>query len=175
MLWVKMPRYMKANKLRLRPLSIFDDSSINKWLRNKVILKTERLSKPACLSWFFLWWWVKRRFTCSFCIEIDSRSVGFIALYNMRLGKSAEITLMIFESIFKRHGYGTMAFKFLAQNLQRHAVVEKVFARVEADNHTALSFWRSLGFMEVSSLEGITNLSLDLNGWSGRWGPGIQY
>ncbi len=164
MLWVKMPRYMKENKLRLRPLRIVDAPLIKMWLQNQVILNTGGLGKSA---WFFAWWWIKRRFDCSFCIEIESVPVGFIALYNMRLGRSAEITLMIFEDTLKRHGYGTRAFKLLAQNLQRHAVVEKVFARVEADNHVALSFWRSLGFMEVSSLEGITSMSLDLNGWSG--------
>ena len=165
--WVKMPRYMKEKKLRLKPLRILDVPSVSEYLRNKGILKPDGSSKPAFLSWFFVWWWIKRRFTCSYCIEIDSKPVGFIGLYNMRLGKSAEITLMIFESTLRRHGYGTMAFKLFAQNLQKHAVVEKVFARVEADNHVALSFWRSLGFMEVSSLEGITSMSLDLNGWSG--------
>jgi len=93
--------------------------------------------------------------------------LGFVALYNLRLGKSAEITLMIFENRLRRHGYGTMAFKLLAQNLKRHDVVKVISARVEADNHIALSFWRSLGFQEVSSSEGIINMSLDLNGWSG--------
>ena len=162
MLWVRMPRYMKEDKLRLRPLRIFDASSINKWLRSKVILKTAGLSKPAYLSWFFVWWWIKRNFDCSFCIETESRPIGFIALYNMRLGKSAEITLLIFESALRRHGYGTRAFKLLAHNLQRHAVVKEILAGVEADNHTALSFWKSLGFQEVSSREGIINMSLDL-------------
>lgn len=167
MLWVRMPRYMKENELRLRPLRIFDAPSLSQWLRNAGILRTEGLSKPARLSWFFPWWWIKKKFTCSFCMEIGSRPVGFIGLYDMKPGKSAEITLMIFESALRRHGYGTMAFKLLVQNLQRHAVVEEISARVESDNHIALSFWKSLGFKEVNSLEGITRMSLDLNGWSG--------
>ena len=162
-----MPRYMKENELRLRPLRIFDAPSLSRWLRNAGILRTEGLSRPAHLSWFFPWWWVKRRFDCSFCIEVDSRPIGFIGLYNMRLGRSSEITLMIFESALRRHGYGTMAFKLLVQNLQRHSVVEEISARVKSDNHIALSFWKSLGFKEVNSLEGMTRMSLDLNGWSG--------
>ncbi len=167
MLWARMPRNMEGNKLRLRHLTILDTPALSKWLRSEVGLKREEWRKPAYLSWFFLWWWIKRRFTCSFCIEIESMPLGFVALYNMRLGKSAEITLMIFENRLRRHGYGTMAFKLLAQNLKRHDVVKVISARVEADNHIALSFWRSLGFQEVSSSEGIINMSLDLNGWSG--------
>jgi len=164
MLWVKMPRLMEEDDLRLRPLRISDAAPVTEWLRRNVIFKPAAPGRPACLSRFLLWWWMKKRFTCSFSIEVESRPVGFVGLYNMRLGKSAEITLVIFDGTLRRHGYGTRAFRLLARNLKRHSVVQRISARVEADNHIALSFWKSLGFMEVSSIEGITGMSLDLNG-----------
>ena len=154
---------MKDDNLRLRPLRIFDAPSISNRLRDEGILKMEGMRRPGYLSWFFAWWWIKKTYTSSFCIELASRPIGFIGLYDMRLGKSAGITLVIFDSAFRRHGYGTRAFKLLLQNLQRHSVAKKIFVEVRRDNHIALSFWRSLGFAEVSSLEGIINMSLDLN------------
>ncbi|NOZ25930.1 MAG: GNAT family N-acetyltransferase [Nitrospirae bacterium] len=157
--WVKMPRYMKDGDLRLRPLRIFDTGYVFREL-----LKDVTPGKPVCLPRLFTWWWIRKRFTCSFCIEVGSRPAGFIGLYNMKLGRSAEITLAISDGAMRRRGYGTRAFRLLERSLREYSVVQMIYARVEADNRTALKFWRSLGFEDLGSMEGITAMSLDLRG-----------
>ena len=165
MFYIKVLRSMKDVNLWLRPLSFFDGHLISNGLRDEVILKANGLSKPIYSSWFFIWWWFKKTYICSFCIELDSRSIGFIGLYNLIPGKSAEISLVIFDKTLRQHGYGTRAFKLFAQSLQRHSVVEKILIKIKTDNHSALSFWEKLGFVETSMLNDIINMSMDLNSY----------
>src|SRR4030042_2584598 len=139
--WIfKFLRYMMDDNLRLRPLSIFGGHFISSELKDEAVLQATGLSKPLCLSWFSIWWWIKKTYSYSFCIELDSRPIGFIGLYNLALGKSADISLVIFDETFRRQGYGTRSFKLFAQILRRHSVLEKIFVRVKTDNHRALSF-----------------------------------
>ncbi|GBD99456.1 acetyltransferase (GNAT) family protein [bacterium BMS3Abin07] len=154
---------MEDSSVRLRPLRIVDGPFLIDGLRDEDVLSANSLNRHITSSWFFVWWWIKKIFNCSFCIEVKSGIIGFIGLYNMRPGRSVGITLIIFEKSLRRRGYGTGAFNLLVQNLQRHSVAKKIFVEVRRDNHIALSFWRNLGFVEVSSLDGIINMSLDLN------------
>jgi ribosomal protein S18 acetylase RimI-like enzyme len=156
---------MRDDNLRLRPLRIFDGPFMSKGLRDEFVLKVNGLGKPVNSSWFFVWWWFKNTFICSFCIELDSRPIGFIGLYNLIPGKSAEMTLVILDKNMRRLGYGSKAFNIFAQNLQRHSVVEKILIKVKTDNHSALSFWRKVGFLEINTFDGLINMSMDLNSY----------
>jgi len=98
---------------------------------------------------------MEKTFTPAYFIECDSKQIGFIGLYNLIPGKSAEMSLAIFDDNFRRRGYGTRAFKLCTQGMQRHSVVKEIFVEVKADNHGSLSFWRKLGFTETDILDDI--------------------
>jgi len=154
---------MKDSNIRLRPLRILDCPFLRNGLRDEVTLKTHELSSPIFSSWLFVWWWIKKTFVLVYCIENDSRRIGFVGLYSLRLGKSAEISIVIFDKSARRLGYGSRSCNILLQNLKKYSIVEKIIARVKTDNKISLSFLQKLGFVEISNFDGIINMSMDLN------------
>ena len=166
MLYAKIPRYMRADNLRLRPLKIFDGPFMINGLRNQDVWRANGLSKSITFSCFSAWWYLKKTFDLSLCIEIDSRRIGFIGLYNLSLGKSAELSLSLFEKNIRHCGYGSRAFTLFAKNLKEHSVVKKIIVRVKIDNNAAISFYRALGFNELSNLDRIKTMAIDLSGHS---------
>lgn len=162
MFFLKIPGYMEDGNLRLRPLRISDGPFILRGLNDGAILKANGLSRPIVSSWFFVWWWMKKTFTPAYFIECDSKRIGFIGLYNLMIGKSAEMSLIIFDKHNRRIGYGTRAFNICAQSMQRHSVVKEILVNVKADNHSAVSFWRKLGFVESDIINGLITLSMGL-------------
>lgn len=163
MFCARIPRHMADDHIRLRLLRIFDGPFLCGGLREKRVSEANGLRKPLSSSWLLVWWWIKRTFILAYCIECDSRRIGFIGLHNLRLGKSAEISLAIFDSTVRHHGYGTRAFRLLAQRLERDSLIERILAQVRIANHSALSFYRKLGFVEISILDGVIDMSMDLN------------
>lgn len=160
MLFLKIPGYMEDGKMRLRPLKMSDGPLILRGLNDETILEANGLSRPIVSSWFFVWWWMKKTFTPAYFIECDLKQIGFIGLYNLMIGKSAEMSLIIFDKNNRRLGYGTRAFNICAQSMQRHSVVKKILVNVKADNHIALSFWRKLGFAEADIINGLITMSM---------------
>jgi len=157
------PRCMEDDNLRLRPLNIFDGPFIINGLKNEDVWRANGLSRPITSSWFSVWWYLKKTFDLSLCIEIDSRRAGFIGLYNLSLGKSADLGLSLFEKNIRQCGYGSRAFRLLAKNLKEHSILEKITVRVKIDNNAAISFYRVLGFNEMGSLDKIKTMAIDLN------------
>jgi RimJ/RimL family protein N-acetyltransferase len=160
----KMPRCMKDNDFKLRAFGIYDVPFLCEGLRDKEILAVSGLSKPIFLSWLSVWWWIKKTFKIVYCIECGSGRIGFIGLYDLKLGKSAEMTLVIFDKNIRRHGYGTMAFRIFTQNLRKNSIVEMIIVKVKTDNSISASFWHKLGFKELDVANGIKTMFMDLNG-----------
>ena len=165
MFYTRIPRHIEYAQIGLRRLRFSDIPFLCDGLRDKEILATNGLSKQIPLSWLSFWWWIKKTFTLIYCIKCDSKRIGFIGLYNLKLGKSAEMTLVILDKNMRRLGYGSKAFNIFAQNLQRHSVIEKILIKVKTDNHSALSFWRKVGFLEINTFDGLTTMSMDLNSY----------
>jgi len=163
-LCAKIPRYMEDDNLRLRPLKIFDGPFIINGLRDEDVWRANGLSRPISSSWFSVWWYLKKTFDLTLCIEIDSRRAGFIGLYNLSLGKFAELSLSLFEKNIRQCGYGSRAFRLLAKNLKEYSIVKKIIVRVKIDNNAAISFYRALGFNELGNLDRIKTMAIDLNG-----------
>ncbi|MGA1863975.1 MAG: GNAT family N-acetyltransferase [bacterium] len=163
MLWVKVPGYMKDGNLRLRPLRVFDGPSISKGLRDGTFLTGSGSDRLLNSSWFSIWWMIKRAHDCSFCIEMDSKRIGFAGLYDLIPGETACMSLVLFDRTLRGKGYGTQAFKLLARNLQKYAVVKRIRAMVKTDNQPAQSFWKKVGFTEIKNENDIINMSMDLN------------
>jgi len=160
--YARFPRSMNDNDLRLRPFRIFDSPFMSNGLRDEVILKANGLSEPISSSWLFVWWWIKKTFLITYCIECDSRRIGFVGLHDLRLGESTEITMVLFDSNIRGLGYGSRVFALLAQNLKKYSIAEKVIAQVKIDNCVSLSFVRKLGFVEEGISDNIVTLSLHL-------------
>jgi RimJ/RimL family protein N-acetyltransferase len=161
-LFLRVPRYMEDGGIRLRPLRIFDGCLISNGFSNGDILRSGGLAEPISKSWFSLWWWLKKTYVLSYCIEAGSELIGFIGLYNLSHDRSAELSLAIFDNSNRRMGYGTMAFNLLTQNIKRYS--PEIMVRVKADNQAAISFWSKLGFKELSDLGDMKLMSLDLTG-----------
>ena len=153
---------MEDGNLRLRPLRMSDGPFILRGVDKDALLKASGFARPAVLSWFFVWWWMNKTFTPAYLIECDSKQIGFIGLYNLISGKSTEMSLIIFDKNNRGIGYGTRAFNICAQSLQRHSVVRDILVNVKADNHSALSFWRKLGFVEAGIINGVITMSMSL-------------
>ncbi len=160
---VTIPAYIEDAEIRLRQLRLSDGLFMINGLKDEIILNSCGVSGPINSSWFSLWWWLKRTFMPAYCIEIDSKPIGFIGLYDLVLGESAEISLAIFDKTFRRKGYGTRAFNLLVRHMKRHSVVKEIQAKIIRGNHHAISFWRRVGFLQLNTPnDTIISMSMDL-------------
>lgn len=146
-----LPAYMHGDRIRLRRLRLLDGLFISNGLRDQAMLTANGLSKRINLSWLSLWWWMRKTYNCIFCIEVDSRRIGFVGLYNLIPGKSAQISLVIFDEMFRKRGYGTEAFRLLSHHAQECSLVKEIHAKVATENCGALRFWEKAGFLEVKT------------------------
>lgn len=162
MLFGKIPRFIEDKSIRLRPPRFVDAKFLLQGFKNEHNHFTDLGHKTLIPQRLSVWWWMKKTFSPAYCIERASNPIGFIGLYNLILGKSAEMSLIIFDDNFRGLGYGTRAFKLLAQNLKECSTIKKIFVRVRADNYRTLSFWKKLGFMEAGIHNGIITMSMDL-------------
>ena len=151
MFYTRIPRYIEYAQIGLRQLRFSDIPFLCDGLRDKEILATNGLSKQIFSSWLSVWWWVKKTFTLIYCIKCDSKRIGFIGLYNLKLGKSAEMTLVIFDRDMRRVGYGSKAFNIFAQNLKKHSIAEKIIVKVRIDNNISISFWPMIPITSLQS------------------------
>ncbi len=160
---VAIPARIEDTKIRLRRLRLSDGPFIINGLKDEIILNSCGVSRPINSSWFSLWWWLKKTFMPAYCIEINSKPIGFIGLYDLVLGESAEISLAIFDKKFRRRGYGSRAFKLFAHQLRRRSVVKEIRAKIIRDNRQALSFWSAVGFLQMNTPDDtIISMSMDL-------------
>ena len=163
MVFLKIPGRIKGNLVTLRRLRIFDGPFFKKTLKDEDILKSIG-SSPRLKSWFSLWWWFERTYCYPYCIEANSRRIGFIGLYNPLPDKSIEVSLVIFHKEDRRHGYGTSAFNMLKQKLQLSQFFKKIVVRVKEDNYPSTAFWKNLGFKEIESKDGFIAIALTIHG-----------
>jgi RimJ/RimL family protein N-acetyltransferase len=126
-------------------------------------LRTAGPGNPVSQSRLSVWWWLKKTYTILFCIEVESKWVGFIGLYNLD-GEAAEVTLVILDSRNRRRGYGSRAYAAVAAHLRLSSFIKNIIVRVKTDNYPSVSFWKKLGFEELSEGNGIQTLTKDLEG-----------
>ena len=160
--FLRVPRHIEGGDMRLRPLRLLDGQVIRSGFRNSDILRSSGLAALISKSWISLWWWLKKTYFISYCIEVGSECIGFIGLYDLIHDRSAELSLVIFDNKNRRLGYGTGAFNLLAQNLKQYS--PEIRVKVKADNYAAILFWAKLGFKELSDLDDMKLMSMDLTG-----------
>ena len=158
----RIRRQIEHDGIRLRPLRIFDVPLIKKRFRDKEALGTTGSGKPASGGCLSVWWWLKKTYPILFCIEVESKCVGFIGLYNLEPRESAEITLVIFDGGMRRRGYGSKAYDAVATSLCRSLFFKRIIVRANADNQPSISFWKKLGFEELHTGNGVKTMTKDL-------------
>src|SRR4030042_2401808 len=162
MVFLKIPRRIKGDSVTLRRLCIFDGPPLNRALKDEDILRLTGL-RPPFKSWLSLWWWFERTYCYPYCIEANSRGIGFIGLYDPLPDKSVEISLVIFHKEDRRHGYGTLAFGMLKQRIQQPHFFKKMIVKVKEDNYSSTAFWKNLGFKEIDSKGGFIEMTLPVS------------
>jgi ribosomal protein S18 acetylase RimI-like enzyme len=161
--YARIPYTMRNGNMRLRRLLFTDIPFLHFALKEQGIYPFRTISCQHKLSsWLSLWWWIKTTFTVTYCIESSSQRVGFVSLYNLILGKSSEITLVIFKRENRRCGYGGKAFALLAGYLKNHDILDKIIVKTEMANLVGLTFWQKLGFKEDNVSHEIVTMHIDL-------------
>jgi RimJ/RimL family protein N-acetyltransferase len=155
------PRSLRDDNLRLRPLRIADGRFIAAGLADEAILRACGMPSPPAASWFSLIWWTRRTYPLAFCIELDGRRIGFLGLYRLRPGKSALMSLAIFDETCRNCGYGTRALELVVQHLRERRLVERLAVDVMQES-PALNFWMKAGFREASAAGGVLTMTRDL-------------
>jgi RimJ/RimL family protein N-acetyltransferase len=158
----RIRRTMEHDGLRVRPLRILDIPLIRSGLLHEDIMRTTGpygMIRPSC---FAVWWWLKKTYELLYCAEVESRCVGFVGLYDLKPGDSAEVTLVIFDAGMRRRGYGSRAFTLVAAALRADAFIKRCIVRVKTDNHPSLCFWTKIGFEVLHITKGIKTMTKDL-------------
>ncbi len=162
MIYFVFPRSLRDNNLCLRPLRFADGRFVAAGLADAAILRACGMSTPLSTSWFSLVWWIRRTYPLAFCIELDARRIGFLGLYRLHPGKSASLSLAIFDETCRNRGYGTRALELLVQHLQKCRLVERLAVDVMQENPAAPSFWKKAGFREATAVGGVLTMTRDV-------------
>jgi RimJ/RimL family protein N-acetyltransferase len=158
MLITSLPRCITHRDLTLRHLRISDGPFLSGIMEREDILKSSGVCKtrqssgvcrPRRTPWIIFYWWLRKTFFVAYCIERKAHTIGFIGLSNLVPGESAEISLVLFDPVSRRKGYGTRAFTLLSQHPFTTAFANTFIVRVRKDNESARSFWTKLGFETV--------------------------
>jgi RimJ/RimL family protein N-acetyltransferase len=156
------PRSLCDNNLRLRPLRIRDGRFIAAGLADAAILRACGMSDAPAASWVSLIWWMRRTYPLAFCIELDGRRIGFLGLYRLHPGKSASLSLAIFDETCRNRGYGTRALTLIVKYVRKSRLARRLAVDVMEGNPKALNFWNKAGFGETSASGGVLTLMRDL-------------
>lgn len=154
---------MTDGVIDLRHMKISDGPFLRKHMAESEALSYTELSRPVSASWFRIWLRMRKIFNVAYIIAVDCKPVGFIGLYNLVSGQSAEISLVIFDEGKRRKGYGSRAFNLIAYNLQTYSLVRSIFIKYKSDNTVAGSFWSSCGFQVECRKDNIITVFKALN------------
>jgi L-amino acid N-acyltransferase YncA len=97
-------------------------------------------SLPSFVKWLLL------TFQVIYLIEREKTVTGFVGLYNVKPGKSLNLSIALFDPGDQGKGYGTHALGLLLPYLQKKSLAEEVIAEVESTNARSLSFFAKAGF-----------------------------
>lgn len=157
-------RSLENDGVRLRPLRITDIPIIRKGLQDAEVSESTGHGKPRLPARLALWWWLKKRYRIFFSIEVESKCIGIIGLYDLKPCESAKVSLLLFDKTMRRRGYGSRTCTAIAAHLRQTSLVKRLIAEVEGNNQPSLCFWKKLGFHEIHAECGVSILVKDLHG-----------
>lgn len=154
---------MEEGTLRLRPLRLSDGAFLKSGFSRQETLAASGLSSPVSASGAGIRRWVRKAYDLAWCIEIGSVPAGFAGVYCLRLGESAEASLVVFDGNLRRRGYGRRVLRMISEMLILRAGIKKLTVRVRKRNQPALSFWRKMGFDSAGCEDDVCSMELDLS------------
>lgn len=144
----RMPRAIGLSGIALRPLKLADGFTLS-----EIRSTDNHFGHSRVLKWWNVlrcWFLLRRIFPLIYAIEKGSRVVGFTGLYDIRAGRSAEMSLWIKEGE-RRRGTGTEAASMLIGASGSSGLVRELIVKIDPDNDASSSFWQKLGFSLISS------------------------
>jgi ribosomal protein S18 acetylase RimI-like enzyme len=144
-LWIERFPVLKGNSVSLRPCRARDIACLRKQLEEAASSIPEAGQKtfrslPSFVKWLLL------TFQVIYLIEAEKTVLGFAGLYNMKPGKSLNLSIILFNPDNRSRGYGTDVLGLLLPYLQKKGLVEEVVAEVTSANTLSLSFFEKAGF-----------------------------
>ena len=141
---------MKESGVALRPYHL-RDLNILRSLCNRELFLTSGGMQPRIFSSLFSFWkWLHITFQVFYVIEVQEndahRIIGFLAVYNMQLGRELWLSLALFDPKDRGHGYGRRALELLLNALQEERIVKTVCGEVLKNNAQSLRLLQQLGF-----------------------------
>jgi RimJ/RimL family protein N-acetyltransferase len=136
---------LKGNSVSLRPCRARDFACLRKQLEEAASSIPEAGEKtfrslPSFIKWLLL------TFQVIYLIEAEKTVLGFAGLYNMKAGKSLNLSIVLFNPDNRGKGHGTDVLGLLLPYLQEKGLVEEVVAEVTSANTLSLSFFEKARF-----------------------------
>jgi RimJ/RimL family protein N-acetyltransferase len=159
----RLPGYIEDGHVGLRLLGLSDIADVKEALGTPEISAASRLNKTASPSWLSVWWWIRTTFPLIYSIEYNSRRIGFIGIYNLKPGRSSEISLVIYKDRDRKRGYGSRACAIFTKYLKEHHLLKQLIVKIKKDNEISISFWQKLGFRELQINDTVVTLHMDID------------
>jgi len=150
---VNFKRHIETGSLTLRLCRLGDLRTLYSLFTPEIFPSMGSKNKPRSLFSFYRW--MKCTFQVIYLIEIEEnggrRIIGFVGLYDMKLGRNLRLSLTVFKPGDRGRGYGEKALTLLLHLLQENGVAEVVYAEILKSNVPSLRLCTKLGF-EVKGL-----------------------
>jgi len=157
---VRFPMHINDGMVSLRPFRIPDGPFLYSMLIDSDVLSSSGLDAPCFSHWIPLWWWMRKRYDLLFTVIYQSERAGVIGIYNLIPGQTGELSLVIPDRKKRRYRVGSRAFHLFERTVRNSSMIRTIMIRVRASNSDALSFWESLGFMQMNVADNLITLSL---------------
>ena len=151
--WIKTAKFqrsMKNSGLALRLYSLKDLPALHSLFNLEILLRANGARHRAFSSLLLFCKWMITSFQVFYLIENwendGGRIVGFVGLYNIKIGKTLFLSIGIFKPEDRGRGYGKKSIELLLDSLKKYSVVETVCVEILKTNVASLSFFKKLGF-----------------------------
>lgn len=143
-------RILRGAQVTLRPLATGDLRRCVKWFSDPQVTQFLGRNAPVTLAEEERWFrdYSRRSDEQIFAIEIDGRHVGNLGLHKVdRVHRKADLGIVIGETAYWSHGYGTDALRTVLQYGFGHLGLNKVSLEVLEDNLRAIRSYDKCGFV----------------------------
>lgn len=141
---------MEESGLALRPYHLRDLAVLRSLCRRERFF-ADRGRQPGNFSSLFSFWkWLRITFQVFYVIDVQENDahgiIGFLAIYNIQLGRELWLSLALFDAKDRGQGYGRRALRLLLSALQEDRLVKTVCGEVLRTNTRSLRLLQELGF-----------------------------
>ena len=150
----------------LRRYELKDIFALRPLFNPEIFLSANGIERRAFDSFFSFFRWMVTTFQMFYVCEVGEsrgrRVVGFVGIYNLEIGRSLYLAIVIFNPEDRGRGYGSRAVGLLLNYLNKRGVAEKVCVEVLKTNLESLGFFEKLGFEVRGQDKGILLLEKSL-------------